>query len=224
MRLKLFLSFTLIVLISVSLVAVIARRGAVNEIRAYMFRGGMYGLSDLAASLENYYQIHDSWNGITSFFKNVRSVMPGMGGIMNQRLLLADNSGTIVADTQNTLVGIVLSASELPASITLMVDGRTVGYLLPLGGLSISPVNQQTLLGRLNRGVILAGLIAGVLGLGLALALAYTLIRSVRQLTIAAQKLAEGDLSQRVSVSGRDELAALGHTFNQMADSLQQAE
>jgi hypothetical protein len=48
MRLKLFLSFTLIVLISVSLVAFIVRWGAVNEVRAYMFRGGMYGISDLA--------------------------------------------------------------------------------------------------------------------------------------------------------------------------------
>jgi hypothetical protein len=35
MRLKLFLSFTLIVLVSVSLVAVIARRGAVNEVRTF---------------------------------------------------------------------------------------------------------------------------------------------------------------------------------------------
>jgi hypothetical protein len=51
MRLKLFLSFTLIVLVSVSLVAVIARRGAVNEVRTFIFRGGMYGFSDLVAGL-----------------------------------------------------------------------------------------------------------------------------------------------------------------------------
>jgi two-component system sensor histidine kinase BaeS len=58
----------------------------------------------------------------------------------------------------------------------------------------------------------------------LALALAYTLLRPVRALTFAAQQLATGDLSHRVDVRGNDELASLGQAFNQMADSLQQAE
>ena len=68
MRLKLFLAFTLIVFVSVSLVAVIARRGAVNEVRTFMFRGGMYGLSDLTTNLENYYQDHGSWQGVQSIY------------------------------------------------------------------------------------------------------------------------------------------------------------
>ncbi len=38
------------------------------------------------------------------------------------------------------------------------------------------------------------------------------------------EKLAEGDLSQRVPVRGSDEMATLGHTFNHMADSLQQVQ
>jgi signal transduction histidine kinase len=62
------------------------------------------------------------------------------------------------------------------------------------------------------------------LGLILALGLSYTLLRPVHALTIAAQKLAGGDLSHRVDVHGDDEMATLSHTFNQMADSLQQAE
>lgn len=224
MRMKLFLSFTLIVFVSVSLVAVIARRGTINDLRTYMFRGGMYGLSDMATSLENYYHANGSWNGVQAFFRVMPGGMPGMGGMMNQRLLLTDASRIIVADTQGNLIGNKLTESELAAAIPLMDDGQTVGYLLPVGGISISAVNQQALLNRLGRGVFLAGIIAGALGLILALGLAYTLIRPVRALTFAAQKLAEGDLSQRVEVSGEDELATLGHTFNQMADTLQQAE
>jgi two-component system sensor histidine kinase BaeS len=54
--------------------------------------------------------------------------------------------------------------------------------------------------------------------------LAYTLLRPVRALTFAAQQLATGDLSHRVDAHGDDELAMMGKTFNQMADSLQQAE
>ncbi len=224
MRLKLFLSFTLIVLVSVSLVAVIARRGAVNEVRSFMFRGGMYGLSDLTTSLENYYHTNATWKGVQSIFIPVRGGMPGMGGMMNQRLLLADASGLVLADTQGAEAGNNLSPSELAAAIPLGVEGKTVGYLFAVGGVGVSPLNQQAVLMRLNRAVLLAGLVAGGLGLILALGLAYTLLRPVRALTFAAQRLAQGDLSHRVDVHGDDELATLGHTFNHMADSLQEVE
>jgi two-component system sensor histidine kinase BaeS len=50
------------------------------------------------------------------------------------------------------------------------------------------------------------------------------LMRPVRELTLAARRLGERDLSQRVRVSGKDELAELALTFNRMADSLQQAQ
>ncbi|MFL0801325.1 MAG: HAMP domain-containing protein [Agarilytica sp.] len=40
------------------------------------------------------------------------------------------------------------------------------------------------------------------------------------QLTDTARKLAAGDFSQRVSVDGRDELALLSSTFNQMSESI----
>jgi two-component system sensor histidine kinase BaeS len=224
MRLKLFLSFTLIVLVSVSLVAIIARRGAVNEVRAFMFRGGMYGLSDLTVSLENYYQVNGTWKGVQSIFTGNHAGMNGMPSMMNQRLLLVDSFGTVLADTQGLLAGDKLTQAELNTAITLQVADKTVGYLIAVGGIGINQGNQQAILNRLTRGVFYAGLIAGGLGLVLALILAYTLLRPVRALTIAAQRLSQGDLSHRVEVHGEDELATLGHTFNHMADSLQQAE
>ncbi len=220
MRLKLFLSFIFIVIVSVALVAVIARRGAVNEVQTFMFRGGMYGLSDLTTSLENYYRTNGTWRGVQAIFTRGR----GMGAMMNQRLMLADASGTVLADTQGSEVGDTLSSTQLDSAIPLSVDGKTVGYLLTSGGAGISVSAQRMILTRLNQSVLLAGILAGVLGLILALVLAYTLLRPVHALTVAAQKLAQGDLSHRVEVEGRDELATLGHTFNQMADSLQQAE
>ena len=223
MRLKLFLSFTLIVIVSVSLVAVFARRGAVNEVRTFMFRGGMYGLSDLTTSLENYYQTNGTWKGVQSIFSPGHG-MGGPGGMMNQRVLLADASGIILADTQGIDTGGKLTASQLASAIQLSVGDNIVGYLYTPDGPGASLMTQQAVLARLNRGVILSGLLAGALGLVLALVLAYTLIRPVRAMTLAAQQLSQGDLSHRVDVRGDDELATLGHAFNQMADSLQQAE
>jgi diguanylate cyclase (GGDEF)-like protein len=47
------------------------------------------------------------------------------------------------------------------------------------------------------------------------------IVRTIRRLVDAARAIARGDLKQRVPVQGRDELALLGRTFNQMAFQLQ---
>ena len=63
---------------------------------------------------------------------------------------------------------------------------------------------------------------------GMAMALGYflssTITDRVYSLNDAARKLAKGDLGARVPVSGRDEIAALAETFNQMALQLQAAD
>ena len=62
---------------------------------------------------------------------------------------------------------------------------------------------------------------------GIAMILGYFLSSTVTEriylLKGAAEKLAKGDLQTRVPVNGRDEVAALSTTFNQMAEQLQAA-
>jgi signal transduction histidine kinase len=63
---------------------------------------------------------------------------------------------------------------------------------------------------------------------GMAMALGYflssTMTDRMHLLKKAAEKLAHGNLETRVSVSGRDEVAALAASFNQMASQLQKAD
>jgi len=54
--------------------------------------------------------------------------------------------------------------------------------------------------------------------------LSHRVLRPIGTLTAAAYRLGQGDLASRVPVSGSDELAALGRSFNRMADSLQRSE
>jgi signal transduction histidine kinase len=76
------------------------------------------------------------------------------------------------------------------------------------------------LLGRLER----ISQIHAALAILATLALAMVLLRGLRaplaELLRGTSKLAEGDLSHRISVSGRDEFAELGQSFNRMADDL----
>ena len=88
MRTRLILSFLLIVLLSVSLVVIIARQGAFNEVRAFMFRGGVNASSvnQMVSALEDYYRSHQSWQGVESLFSNAggRGQGPGAGAGRSQ--------------------------------------------------------------------------------------------------------------------------------------------
>jgi len=237
MRLRLILSYALIVLVTVVTVVLIARKGAANEVRAYMFRGRMIESETLVGSLEAYYRANGSWQGVSGLLPATQPARQGQGmgqgmmhgqgmsaGMMSQRLRVADADGRVAADTFGAGAGETLSAAELKASLPLENDGRTVGYLLPEGGMGFDVQSEQILLARLARAGMVAGLVGGALSLLLAGLLTYSLLRPVRELTRAAGKLGAGDLSQRVKVRGKDEVAGLGASFNQMADSLQEAQ
>ncbi len=75
------------------------------------------------------------------------------------------------------------------------------------------------------------GLIQRVLGIGAGVLVALVVgmtwfvtaqaVRPVRQAARVASRLADGRLSERMKVRGRDEMATLAQTFNEMAESLQ---
>ena len=150
----------------------------------------------------------------------------GNQAISRMDLLLVDENGNLVASTGDRLVSPRerLTKFELQRSVPLEVNNRVVGYLLREGMEVFNNATQVSLLSRLNQAAVIAVVSAGMVALILALILSYSLVRPVRALQSAATNLAAGDLSQRVQVRGKDELADLGRTFNQMAESIQMAE
>lgn len=234
MRIRLFLSFFLIVLVSVGSFVLITSQSARREVGAFMMRGGMASVHRLAASLEDYYKENGSWDGVEEVMAR-EGVIPGrrggqgmgqgmMQGMMQQRLLLADRSGVVVFDSQESQKGAVLTQEELARAVALQSGFRQVGYLLPEGVVSFGAVDQINLLERLNRAAWTAGLLGAGLSLLLAVLLTYHLLKPVQNLRRAAQSVAQGDFSKRVPISGDKELATLGQAFNEMAENLQKAE
>ncbi len=236
MRIRLILSYALIVLVSITSVVVIASQNAASEVRAFMFRGGMTSSADLVDSLKTYYSENASWQGVEEILLPAgvgtgrhsggmgnSSGAGGMGAMLDQRIRLADADGNVIVDSSEQ-TSAQLNSEEINAAQPVQVKLRTVGYLLIQGGMNYSRNEETNLLNRLNQAAITAALIGGGLSLFLALLLAYRLLRPIQALTEAAENLGKGDLSQRVKVNGKDELAVLAHTFNHMADSLQQAQ
>ena len=78
MRLRLVLSFILIVLVSVTSVVLIARQNTASEVRAFMFRGGMTGSEGLVGALEDYFRTNQTWQGVELLF-TAQGMGQGMG-------------------------------------------------------------------------------------------------------------------------------------------------
>ncbi len=237
MRLRLLLAFILVILVSLLGVAFFMHQETAQEVYTFIYRGGIYEAEDLVTELEDHYQASGSWENVASLFPppvmgygqgegKGRGLGPGSRSSSDAggNLFLYDAGGNLVFDPHNLGAEGSLEGEEFLSAIPLVVDGETVGYLLPPGGYVFGQNVEAELLGQLNQALLSAALIAGGLALILALLLAFYLLRPVRELTRAATRMSEGDLTQRVRVGGKDELATLGKAFNHMAASLEEGE
>jgi HAMP domain-containing protein len=77
---------------------------------------------------------------------------------------------------------------------------------------SVSEMRWQTLL---------ISLVAGLLTILIGIFFAKKLTHPVRELADGAQRIAAGDFSQRIDVTSRTELGALGNSFNLMTDQIE---
>jgi len=87
-------------------------------------------------------------------------------------------------------------------------------FLFPL-------TSEQQTLQLVQRTVLIAGVALVVLLLVIALIVTRQVVRPLQVAAETAGRLASGDLSKRITVRGADDIARLGRSFNDMADSLQ---
>lgn len=230
MRLRLFISFVIVVLISVLSVVLLLRGSAANEVRAFMLHGAVVESEQLVSDIAEYYQQTGTLIGAADALnlpnrgqaRGRGNVGIGMG--TNQNLILADQNGDILYSSTPIDNVASLSALQLQNAFPIQQDGEYVGYILIEGSSNYSSHDETFLLNRINQAALIAGAISIAISLLVALFLAYRLLLPVRDLTNGSEQLAAGDLSYRVPIRGNDELATLGKTFNLMADSLQNAE
>jgi two-component system sensor histidine kinase MtrB len=84
------------------------------------------------------------------------------------------------------------------------------------------PLDQEQESLALIRGtVVIIGVALTLLVVGIGVLVTRLVVDPVRQAAGTAQRLAEGQLEERMAVRGEDELARLATSFNAMADSLQ---
>ena len=75
-----------------------------------------------------------------------------------------------------------------------------------------------------NEALVIALVAAGLAAMLVSLLLSRGIVAPVRSMTTVSQHIADGHYSERVQTDNQDELGQLAHSFNQMAESLEQVE
>ncbi|HSD83420.1 MAG TPA: ATP-binding protein, partial [Anaerolineae bacterium] len=247
---RLTIAFAIVAVIGIGVAALLADQSVNREFRSFIERSEAdLQNSALAEKLVDYYEEHHSWLGVNAIFTatlpfNLPNRQPGQtanqppGQAPNQvpgqppdrfnprpSLIVADAEWHVVFDSSQRRLGERLSPSERDTATALQLRGQTIGYLLftlgPIGNLTPP---EQAFIDQVRRSLLLAALIASVLGILVGLAFSRNLTRPLDRLASAARAIAAKDLTQRVPPSGTIEVANVAHAFNDMASSLQKSE
>lgn len=214
LRFRLMLALLLVVVAVVGGVAFASSQVTMRAFRGYENQRGQMREARFHGFLVTYYARYGGWVG-------VQTEVERLGQIEGGRVLLVDTAGYIVADSTGEEIGQPVSANPGAPPIPVIHRGRVVGfiYFLPL-----EPLIDEQLLASTRRTLLLVSVVAGVSAVLLVLGLSQRILAPVEALKKAAQRMAAGDLSQRVEVVSRDELGDLARAFNSMADGLARLE
>jgi signal transduction histidine kinase len=221
---KLSLAFLFVGLIGAVVLAIIIRQRTRVEFDQFVQSRDRGRIAEILA---DYYQSNESWRGVNRVFDQLldspmaqdmgyRRMMQGLV------ITLADEEGVVLYSNRPGDTGISLSARELSNATEIVVDGETAGLLLlRLAQNPFAPGTPERLfLSNVNQAIILGALLAVLVALLLGGFFAYSLTRSLRELTAATREIAGGDLGYQVEVRSRDELGELAVSFNQMSADL----
>jgi signal transduction histidine kinase len=104
-------------------------------------------------------------------------------------------------------------------AVPVRVEGETRGVFTIAAFRDLERAEQDDIL----RAVATVGVVLLVIGTILAWRLADRVLAPVRRTAATARSISETDLSRRVAVNGRDEVAELAQTFNEMLDRVSAA-
>lgn len=228
LRFRLLLVIIIVLAVNAAAATVLASRVITQRFEQYVVYGEAASQQrrqslqmTLPPLLHSFYAQEGSW-------ERAGSILSEMGEMSGERILLVDETGRVLVDSAGDLVGqgVPPWAAELGQPIQdLASNGRVVGTFI------VAPIeveednsNEATYIAQVNRALLSAVVGTGLLAVVLILAMTRRVLKPVEALTIAAQRMEEGDLQQRVEVSSNDEIGELARAFNAMADSLSQAE
>lgn len=216
LQFRILVAFTLVIVVAIASVSIFVARAATKSIQDYQQHEDDAQAIRVESMLTQMYLQRQGWTDIQPFVEQ-------LGSIYGQRVVLADSTGLVVADSGKTFLGRQYDQRWKPAALPIQRGPTRVGTLFVNPELvGLNPV--RSLVSSVNRFLLIGGLAAVLLAFAVTFWLSRRMSAPVHALTNAASRLGRGDFSQRVNVHGDDEIAELGRSFNSMANDLAQAE
>jgi two-component system, OmpR family, sensor histidine kinase BaeS len=230
---KLTLAFLLVGLIGAFLVALLVNWQTQNQFNQLILGQNQ---NDLVNNLTLYYQTKNSWDGVETVFRP-SSVNPfpnlddnpfpnpGSSGPMDVRknqFTLVSADGVVIFGGFKGKNGGEITASEYGKGVPIKVNNKTIAWLLfnPFFDRWRPGTPEGNFLTNVNKAALYSAAGAAIVALLLGGVLAFTITRSLRELTTATRVLAKGELGHQVKVRSKDEIGTLADSFNQMSTEL----
>ena len=131
---------------------------------------------------------------------------------------------TVVLDKNKDIVYGRQFGDQLPSLRPIYYQNQEVGYIGHYPPKILSNSHQLLFVKKQKLIILLVGVAAIFITIGLSLPLAFHLTKPVRRLSEATRKLITGDYSTRVAISSQDELGQLSRDINSLAQTLAQNE
>ncbi len=216
--LRFMLAFVAVSVISTALVVILIRWRSREEFRTFLIDQNR---PQIVVAFSDYYLTHGSWQGISdSSLGPHEMALPVPQANPGPYTLVDSSTDRVVMAGEGYQVGSTVPAAEASSGIPIAANNQTVGFLIINRPLYRIPGPGTEYLQRFNLQVALGGFIAVALALILAVVLARTLTRPIRELTSATQVVSGGALGHQVPVRSRDELGQLASSFNRMSADL----
>jgi signal transduction histidine kinase len=219
------LAITVIVLVvAVGTVAFFASQSTSTE-----FRRSLQGILDYPSlntdsKINAINKLIATRGGERTIWEELQVLLEGMERSSRARYVIADLDGRVIADSTGNLIGDQINTDLSKPFAAFLIEKKPVlAYLVPLETNNLVTI-ESDFNTSVNRSLIIAIALAGMVGLLLTYLLSRSILKPVDELINAARAMEKGDLSQRVSVRSKGELGELAHAFNAMAEGLTRLE
>jgi len=219
------LAITIIVLVvAVGTVAFFASQSTSSE-----FRRSVQGILDypslnIESKINVINKLIANREGERTIWDELQVMLEGMERSSQARYVIADLEGLVIVDSAGELIGDRINTDLSKPFAAFLIEKKPVlAYLVPRTTFNLAAIESEFNT-SVNRSLIIAIALAGMVGLLLTYFLSRSILRPVDDLIKASRAMEKGDLNQRVTVRSKGELGELANAFNAMAEGLTRLE
>lgn len=232
LKTRLILTYAAVALVTVLVALLVVRFRSSQSLRNLVIDQQVEELSIL---VEDYYANNQDMDGFVRFYLSAmlnsganspfsppprETYQEEIRGIRG----LVDSEGKSLLPTQNLPLGVYVPERWLDGAREVEVDGITVAWILiDEKSLELSK-SEQMFMEQVNLAIAIAAGTGILLAVIIGMLLAAGILKPIRRLTEASEKMAQGTLGQQVDITSEDEIGRLSESFNLMSADLARAD